>query len=59
MKVKLQKLSTIISFNYLGAVVSDDCSNRKFIQEFYTPLLLLLHGRNQVKEITAYSLDER
>ena len=41
LKVKGQKLGTVTSFKYLGAVVSDDGSNQKFSQGLHKPLQLL------------------
>ena len=42
-KVKGQKLGTVTSFKYLGAVVSDDGSkpNQRFSQGLHKPLQLL------------------
>ena len=40
-KVKGQKLGTITSFKYLGAVVSDEAPNQRFSQGLHKPLQLL------------------
>ena len=40
-KVKGQKLDTVTSFKYLGAVVSDDDSKQRFPQRLRKPLHLL------------------
>ena len=41
-KVKGQKLGTVTSFKFIGAVVSDDGSKQRFSQGLHKPLLLLL-----------------
>ena len=40
-KVKGQKLGTVTSFKYLGAVVSDEGSKKRFSQGLHKPLQLL------------------
>ena len=40
-KVKGQKLGTVTSFKYLGAVVSDDGSKPEVLQGLHKPLQLL------------------
>ena len=40
-KIKGQKLGTVTSFKYLGAVVSDDGSKPEFSQGLHKPLQLL------------------
>ena len=43
-KVKRQKLGTVTSFTYLGAVASDDGSKPYFSQGLHKPLQVLAEG---------------
>ena len=57
-KVKGQKLDTVTSFEYLGAVVSDDGSKLEVLSRIAKPLQLL-QSQNPFGEITTYLLDQR
>ena len=57
-QVKGQKLDTVTSFKYLGAVVSDDGSKLEVLSKIAKPLQLL-QSQNPFGEITTYLLDQR
>ena len=57
-KVKGQKLSTLTSFKYLGAIVSDDVTKPKILSRIARATTALTKLK-PIGEITTYPLDQR
>ena len=57
-KVKGQKLGTVTSFNYLGAVVSDDGSKQEVLSKIAQATAAITKLK-PIGEITTYLLDQR
>ena len=56
--VKGQKLGTVTSFKYLGAIVSDDCSKPEILSRIAQATAALTKLK-LIEEITTYLLDQR